>query len=150
LTRPEPEDQATARRWLIHHPDGWRDSTFTPSASLAELRRWYPNALALVPCDDEADPEGGEPGHPQEEDPAAFYGRLFAGMDAPRCCATLSPEDTHRAVVAGLLRPEEARNAVLLATRDPAGNCALLAIPRERWNPFATLAMLDPEPGTLH
>lgn len=150
LTRPEAEDQATCRRWLIHHPDGWQDHTFTPSASLAELRSWYPNALAILPADDT--PEAEEPGHlPEETDPCAtFYRLLFAGMAGPRCLVTLNPEETHRAVLAGLLRPEDARGAVLLATRDPAGTCALLAIPQAQWDPFATLAMLDPGPGTLH
>jgi len=156
LTRAEAEEQATCRRWLIRYPDGWRDSTFTPPASRADLRRWHPAALALVPCDDEADPwgeddpAGDEPGHPQEEGPGAvFYSALFAGMDRPRCFVTLTPEDTHAAVVAGLVRPEEARGAVLLATRDPAGHCALLAIPREQWDPVAVLALID-GPGTLH
>ena len=156
LSRAEAEEQAPNRRWLIHLPDGWRDSTFTPPASMADLRRWHPAALALVPCDDEADPwgedapEGAEPGHPQEEDPgAAFYADLFQGMDAPRAYVTLGPEDTHRAVVAGLVRPEDTRHAVILAYRDPAGHCALLAIPSERWDPFAALALVD-GPGTLH
>lgn len=65
LTRTEAEEQATCRRWLIHHPDGWRDHTLTPPASLAEMRAWYPSALAILPADDDAepwDPEGEEPG----------------------------------------------------------------------------------------
>ena len=157
LSRAEAEEQATCRRWLIRYPDGWRDSTFTPPASMAELRRWHPAALALVPCDDdadlwggEADPEADEPGHPQGDDPAAaFYAALFAGMDAPRAYVTLGQAEIHAAVVAGLIPPEEARGAVLLATRDPAGHCALLAIPQEQWDPFKVLALLD-GPGTLH
>lgn len=156
LSRAEAEEQAACRRWLIHLPDGWRDSTFTPPASRADLRRWHPAALALVPCDDEADPwgeddsEGDEPGHPQEEDPAAaFYAALFAGMDAPRAYVTLGQAEIHAAVVAGLIRPEESRGAVILAYRDPAGSCALLAIPQGQWDPVAFLALVD-GPGTLH
>jgi len=149
LTRAEAEEQATCRRWLIHHPDGWQDHTFTPPASLAAVRSWYPNALAILPADDDADLWGGEPGHPQEEDPAAaFYRLLFAGMAGPRCLVTLNPEETHRALLAGLVHPADARGAVLLASRDAEGNCAMLTIPADRWDPFATLAML--EPGTLH
>ncbi len=154
LTRTEAEEQATCRRWLIRFPDGWRDTTHTPPASLAELRAWYPSALAILPADDDAepwDPERGEPGQWGEDDPgAAFYAALFAGMTGPRCLVTLNPEDTHRAVVAGLVRPEEARGAVLLAIRDPQGHCALLTIPKEQWDPFTALALLTTEPGTLH
>jgi hypothetical protein len=159
LTRAEAEEQATNRRWLIHHPAGWQDHTFTPPVSLAELRAWYPNALAILPVDDDADPwsgaeipEGAKPGHLPEEtdDGAAFYAALFAGMAGPRCLVTLNPAEVHGAVAAGLVGPEDARNAVLLATRDPEGNCALMAIPADRWDPFATLAMLEPEPGTIH
>lgn len=100
------------------------------------MRADYPEAIEIIPA--------------EEDHGTAFYRRLFAGMDAPRASVTLNPEETHRAVVAGLVRPEEARNAVLLATRDAEGNCALMAIPADRWDPFATLAMLEPEPGTLH
>ncbi len=156
LSRAEAEDQATCRRWLIHLPDGWRDSTFTPPASMADLRRWHPAALALVPADDDADPWGGEddpagaePGHPQGEDTAAFYADLFRGMDAPRAYVTLGQAEIHAAVVAGLIRPEDTRGAVILAYRDPAGSCALLAIPQGQWDPFAVLALMD-GPGTLH
>ena len=156
LSRAEAEEQATCRRWLIRLAAGWLDITTTPPACLAELRTRYPEALAILPADDDADlwaeddHEGDEPGHPQEEDPAAaFYSALFAGMDAPRCFVTLTPEDTHAAVVAGMIRPEEARGAVLLATRDPAGHCALLAIPQGQWDPFKVLALVD-GPGTLH
>ncbi len=35
----------TRRLWLIHHPDtGWVSHSFTPPASLAEVRGWYPEA----------------------------------------------------------------------------------------------------------
>jgi hypothetical protein len=150
------EAQATCRRWLIQEPDGWRDCTHTPPASRAEIQAWHPDALAIIPADDDADPwggeedpEGNEPGHPQEEDPgAAFYRDLFAGMEGPRAHVTLSQAETHRAVVAGLIRPEEARGAVLLATKSPQGY-ALLAIPQGQWDPFKALALLD-EPGTVH
>jgi hypothetical protein len=158
LTRAEAEAQATCRRWLIRLAAGWLDVTTTPAACLAELRTRYPEARAILPADDDADPWGGEddheegePGHAPEEDPAAaFYRRLFAGMeDAPRAYVTLSQAEVHGAAVAGLIRPEEARGAVLLATRDPAGHCALLAIPQGQWDPFAALALLD-GPGTVH
>ena len=162
LSRAEAEEQATCRRWLIHLPDGWRDSTFTPPASMADLRRWHPAALALVPCDDEADPWGeddpecGAIDTPSEyifggsEDPgAAFYADLFRGMDAPRAYVTLGQAEIHAAVVAGLIRPEDTRGAVILAYRDPSGSCALLAIPQGQWDPFAVLALMD-GPGTLH
>lgn len=156
LSRTDAEEQAPNRRWLIHLPDGWRDSTFTPPASMADLRRWHPAALALVPADDDADPWGGEddparaePGHPQGEDTAAFYADLFRGMDAPRAYVTLGQAEIHAAVVAGLIRPEDTRGAVILAYRDPAGSCALLAIPQGQWDPFAVLALMD-GPGTLH
>ena len=156
LSRAEAEEQATCRRWLIRLAAGWLDITTTPPACLAELRTRYPEARSILPADDdcdpwgEDDPEGGEPGHPQGDDPAApFYRRLFAGMDAPRCYVTLTPEDTHRAVVAGLIPPEDTRGAVLLATRDPSGSCALLAIPQGQWDPFKALALVD-GPGTLH
>lgn len=158
LSRAEAEAQATCRRWLIRLPDGWRDCTHTPPASRAEIQAWHPDALAIHPADDDADPWGGEEdpkdtelGRLEDDDPAAaFYRDLFAGMeDAPRCHVTLSQAETHRAVVAGLIRPEEARGAVLLATRDPSGTCALLAIPSERWDPFKALSLLD-GPGTVH
>ena len=156
LSRADAEEQATCRRWLIRLAAGWLDITTTPPACLAELRTRYPEALAILPADDDADlwaeddHEGGEPGHPQEEDPAAaFYSALFAGMDAPRAYVTLGQAEIHAAVVAGMIRPEEARGAVLLATRDQSGHCALLAVPQERWDPVAFLALVD-GPGTLH
>lgn len=148
LTRAEAEEQATCRRWLIQYPDGWRDCTHTPPASRAEIQAWHPGALALVPSDDDADPwgdpEGGEPGHPEEDPGAALYAALFTGMDAPRCYVTLTPDDIHRAVVSGLVRPEEARGAVLLALKTPQGH-ALLTIPAARWDGLAFLEKI-----TLH
>ena len=168
LSRTEAEEQATCRRWLIRLAAGWLDITTTPPACLAELRTRYPEARSILPADDDADPWGEDDpaGKVSErecgaidtppvdiyggsEDPgAAFYAALFAGMDAPRCYVTLSPEDTHRAVVAGLVRPEDTR-AVILAYRDPSGSCALLAIPQGQWDPFKALALVD-GPGTLH
>ena len=68
LPRPEAEEQATNRRWLIRLASGWLDTTHTPPACLAWLRERYPEALAILPADDDADPwgwdspEGGEPG----------------------------------------------------------------------------------------
>lgn len=148
LSRTDAEEQATARRWLLHLPDGWRDITTTPPASRAEIQAWHPDALAIRPADDDADPWGdpeGEPGHPEEQDPgAAFYAALFSGMDAPRAYVTLTPEDTHRAVVSGLVRPEEARGAVLLALKTPQGH-ALMSIPAARWDGLAFLEKI-----TLH
>ena len=75
------------------------------------------------------------------------YAALFSGMDAPRCYVTLTPDDIHRAVVAGLLPPAEARGAVLLAIKSPAGY-ALMNIPKRDWDPFKALAACDPV--TLH
>lgn len=157
LSRTEAEEQATCRRWLIRLASGWLDTTHTPPACLAWLRERYPEALAICPADDDADPwgwdtpKGGEPGLPQEADPAApFYAELFRGMDAPRAYVTLSPEETHRAVVAGLIDPAATRGAVILATRDPQGHCALFAIPADRWDPFKVLALLDAGADTLH
>jgi hypothetical protein len=151
LTRAEAEEQATCRRWLIHLPDGWLDTTHTPPASRAEVQAWYPEALAIHPADDgEDDPEDGEPGPQEEGDPGArFYAEVFRGMAGPRCSVTLNPAEIHRAVVAGLLDPAAARGAVILAARDPQGHCALFAIPQERWDPFKVLALLA-EPGTVH
>lgn len=38
------------RLWLIHHPDdGWVSHSFTPAASLEQVRAWYPMALTIAP-----------------------------------------------------------------------------------------------------
>lgn len=44
--KPDILAYLTARRlWLIHHPDtGWVSHAFTPPASEAEVRAWYPEA----------------------------------------------------------------------------------------------------------
>ncbi len=149
LTRAQAEAQATCRRWLIQEPGagGWRDATFTPAASRAEIQAWHPDALAILPADDDADPWGDpewEPGHPEEDPGAAFYAALFADLPGPRAFLTLSPADTHAAVVAGLLPPADARGAVLLAIKTPQGY-ALLTIPAARWDGLAFLEKI-----TLH
>jgi len=136
-------------RWLIHLPDGWRVSHFIPPASRAEVAGWYPGALALVPADDAAEPGQAD----TEADPgAAFYRRLFQGMATDRrCYATLDLAETHAAVVAGLIAPAATRGAVLLAYRDLAGRCCLLAIPKDAWDPWAVLGIVDGlEVVTLH
>ena len=100
------------------------------------MRASYPEALEIIPA---------------EEDPGtAFYRRLFADMDAPRAAITLSPEEVHGAVMAGLIAPAATRGSVVLAFRDPARRCALMAIPREQWEPFTALAILDPDSSTVH
>ena len=81
LSRTDAEEQAPNRRWLIHLPDGWRDSTFTPPASMADLRRWHPAALALVPCDDEADPWGEDDPECGAIDTPSEY--IFGGSEDP-------------------------------------------------------------------
>jgi len=58
---PEPAPVATFRAWLIRHPDGQLFShTFTPPATLPEVRAWYPGALGIEPQEDDT-PEGEEP-----------------------------------------------------------------------------------------
>ena len=43
---PDPEQDPPCRAWLIRHPDGSRAShTFTPPATLSEIRSWYPGAV---------------------------------------------------------------------------------------------------------
>lgn len=64
LPRPEAEEQATNRRWLIRLASGWLDTTHTPPACLAWLRERYPEALAILPVDDDAEPWGPEGGGP--------------------------------------------------------------------------------------
>lgn len=71
-------DAATHRAWLIRHPDGQLFShTFTPPATLPEVRAWYPGALSIEPEEDDAEgaevsenfsdtPEGKEPAPPAE------------------------------------------------------------------------------------
>lgn len=52
-TAPSPAgdqapDTATSYRYLIHHPDGTLAShSFTPPATMAEVRGWYPGALSI-------------------------------------------------------------------------------------------------------
>ncbi|MCC7277475.1 MAG: hypothetical protein IT487_04045 [Chromatiaceae bacterium] len=115
-----------------------------PHSALAtwapRLKAHKPELIALLEPPPPAD-------LPEEEDPGtAFYAALFTGR-GPRCYVTLTPEDIHRAVVAGLLPPAEARGAVLLAIKSPAG-FALLTIPNRDWDPFKALAACDPV--TLH
>jgi len=38
------------RIWRIHHADGrWDSHSFTPPATLEEVRRWHPSALEIRP-----------------------------------------------------------------------------------------------------
>ena len=116
-----------------------------PHSALAtwapRLKAHKPELIALLEPPPPAD-------LPEEEDPGtAFYAALFADMEGPRSFLTLSPADTHAAVVAGLLPPAEARGAVLLAIKSPAGY-ALLTIPKRDWDPFKALAAFDSV--TLH
>ena len=91
------------------------------------MRASYPKALEIIPA---------------AEDPVtAFYRRLFAGMDAPRVSLTLSPEEAHEAVMAGLVAPEDTRVSTLLAYRTPAG-CGLMAIDKSRWDGLQALAIV--------
>ena len=93
-----------ARLWDIRTATGWLEVATCPPASLAMMQARYPEALEILPA-------------PEEEDPGtAFYRRLFAGMDAPRASITLSPEEAHQAVLAGLVTPEDTRAYTLLAT----------------------------------
>jgi len=53
LSRPAPTaDTAPRRLWLVTHLDGRSVShSFTPGATLTEVRGWYPDALSIEPED---------------------------------------------------------------------------------------------------
>ena len=118
-----------ARLWDIRTATGWLEVATCPPASLAMMQARYPEALEILPA-------------PEEEDPGtAFYRRLFAGMDAPRASITLSPEEAHQAVLAGLVTPEDTRAYTLLAYRTPEG-FGLMAIDKARWDGMQFLDIL--------
>lgn len=118
-----------ARLWDIRTPGGWLEVATCPPASLAMMQARYPEALEILPA-------------PEEEDPGtAFYRRLFAGMDAPRASITLSPEEAHQGVLAGLVTPEDTRTYTLLAYRTPEG-FGLMAIDKARWDGMQFLEIL--------
>ena len=119
-----------ARLWDIRTATGWLEVATCPPASLAMMQARYPEALEILPAPEE------------EEDPGtAFYHRLFAGMDAPRASITLSPEEAHQAVLAGLVTPEDTRAYTLLAYRTPEG-FGLMAIDKARWDGMQFLDIL--------
>lgn len=70
------------RRWLIRLADGWRDSTFTPPATLLEVRAQYPAALAMEPEEDA--PQSQEPA------PAADFEALPDDRITCRACRHLA------------------------------------------------------------
>lgn len=118
-----------ARLWDIRTATGWLEVATCPPASLAMMQARYPEALEILPA-------------PEEEDPGtAFYHRLFAGLDAPRASITLSPEEAHQAVLAGLVTPEDTRAYTLLAYRTPEG-FGLMAIDKARWDGMQFLDIL--------
>ena len=118
-----------ARLWDIRTATGWLEVATCPPASLAMMQARYPEALEILPA-------------PEEEDPGtAFYHRLFAGLDAPRASITLSPEEAHQAVLAGLVTPEDTRAYTLLAYRTPEG-FGLMAIDKARWDGMQFLEIL--------
>lgn len=125
----------TARLWDIRTADGWLEVATCPPASLATMQARYPEALEILPAPEE------------EEDPAAaFYRRLFAGMDAPRASITLSPAEAHQAVIAGLVAPEDTRLYTLLAYRTPE-SYGLMAIDKARWDGMQFLEILTAPDG---
>ena len=125
----------TARLWDIRTATGWLEVATCPPASLAMMQARYPEALEILPAPEE------------EEDPAAaFYRRLFAGMDAPRASITLSPTEAHQAVMAGLVTPEDTRLYTLLAYRCPEGY-GLMAIDKARWDGMKALDILTAPEG---
>ena len=55
----DPEPEPAHRLWLIlHAPGDLRSHSFSPPATAAEIRRWYPDALLIEP---EPDPEEAQP-----------------------------------------------------------------------------------------
>jgi len=119
-----------SRLWDIRTATGWLEVATCPPASLAMMQARYPEALEILPAPEE------------EEDPGtALYRRLFAGMDAPRASITLSPEEAHQAVLAGLVTPEDTRAYTLLAYRIPEG-FGLMAIDKARWDGMQFLEIL--------
>jgi len=128
-------DATIARLWDIRTATGWLEVSTCPPASLAVMQARYPEALEILPAPEE------------EEDPgAAFYRRLFAGMDAPRATITLSPAEAHQAVIAGLVTPEDTRAYTLLAYRTPEG-FGLMAIDKARWDGMQFLDILTAPDG---
>ena len=128
-------DATVARLWDIRTATGWLEVATCPPASLATMQARYPEALEILPAPEE------------EEDPgAAFYRRLFAGMDAPRASITLSPTEAHQAVLAGLVAPEDTRLCTLLAYRCPEGY-GLMAIDKARWDGMKALDILTAPEG---
>lgn len=124
-----------SRLWDIRTATGWLEVATCPPASLAMMQARYPEALEILPAPEE------------EEDPAAaFYRRLFAGMDAPRASITLSPAEAHQAVIAGLVTPEDTRLYTLLAYRTPEG-FGLMAIDKARWDGMQFLDILTAPEG---
>ena len=86
------------RRWLIHLPDGWRDSTFTPPASLAEVRAWYPEALEVEPEEDTHEGEEPAPDSDLEALPDdRITCRQCRHLSGARCQAALRGLFQHRA-----------------------------------------------------
>lgn len=52
---PSPSAEVSHRLWDIRLPDGQRfSSSFTPPATRAEIRGWYPDAISIEP--EEANP----------------------------------------------------------------------------------------------
>lgn len=75
-----------------------------------------------------------------------LYAGWFAGLTEPTALVTLDPDQKRAAVNAGVLPLDLARDNVLLAYRSPLGAQGLLAIPRERYDPFAVIAALEGTP----
>ena len=51
-------DEARYRWLILHAPGDLRSHSFSPPATAAEIRRWYPDALLIEP---EPDPEEAQP-----------------------------------------------------------------------------------------
>lgn len=95
------ETKATPRAWLIRHPDGQLFShTFTPPATLAEVRALHPDALGIEPEEGETWQAAEQPDHdpPQLGPPDdRITCRACCHLSGARCQAAQRGAFNHRA-----------------------------------------------------
>lgn len=75
-----------------------------------------------------------------------LYRAWFDGIEEPRALVTLTPGQALDAEALGCVPAELRRACVLLAYRSPLGAYGLLAVPREKWDAFDALKILEGAP----
>jgi hypothetical protein len=141
---------------LLHESDG-RLTAEGPSAAIADLwpaiRDCKAEVLDLLTAAESPEVVGLVgyggllPTDPNETDPprrllSGFYHGLFDGIAEARAYLVLDPDQVRQAVKLGVVSPEIAKANVLVAAKVP-GAAGLMAIPRERWDVFDALAIMD-------